>query len=105
MLARGTRLPGGLRRPLTPAPAQPRVTGLRTVMMWKSRPVIDWRPRDRCHAGQANVTEFVKRVLLGFRKLTLLVETRFDNAYLATDVPIPKLVGHKQWQTYLYENR
>ncbi|HSK70290.1 MAG TPA: methyltransferase domain-containing protein, partial [Pyrinomonadaceae bacterium] len=38
-----------------------------------------------------------------YRKLSLLIETRFDKSYLAPDVPISKIVSHQKWQKYLYE--
>jgi SAM-dependent methyltransferase len=48
------------------------------------------------------MNKLLKRLLLGCRKLPLLIESRFDKAFLATDVPMPKIVGHQKWQKYLY---
>jgi SAM-dependent methyltransferase len=45
------------------------------------------------------VNKFLK---LGF-KLILLIENKFDNRYLSSDVPMAKIGKHKQWQKYLYE--
>lgn len=40
----------------------------------------------------------------GCLKLFLIVANRFDKTYLATDVPISKIVSHLKWQKYLYES-
>lgn len=49
------------------------------------------------------MNKLLKMTLKTCRKATLLIEARFDNKYLATDVPTPKLVSHQKWQNYLYE--
>ncbi|MFA6980676.1 MAG: methyltransferase domain-containing protein [Ignavibacteriaceae bacterium] len=49
------------------------------------------------------MNKLIKEILLTFRKLSLLIETRFDKNYLATDVPMSSLVNHNRWQKYLYE--
>ncbi len=41
-------------------------------------------------------------VVEAYRKLNLLLESRFDNNYLAGDVPMSKSVSHQNWQQYLY---
>ena len=46
---------------------------------------------------------FVKKFLLACRKLSLLIETKFDNIYLAADAPLSKMVSHREWQKFLYE--
>jgi len=45
----------------------------------------------------------LKQILLNFRKLPLLIESRFDKGFLASDVPMSRLVSHQKWQKYLYE--
>lgn len=45
----------------------------------------------------------VKKVLKIFLKLYLIIENRFDKRFLATDVPISKMVSHLKWHNYLYE--
>jgi SAM-dependent methyltransferase len=45
----------------------------------------------------------LKQMLLGLRKLSLLVESRFDAIYLVPDVPTPRILAHEKWQKYLYE--
>ena len=47
--------------------------------------------------------KILEQMLLGCRKLPLLIESRFDKNYLAADVPMSKTVSHQQWQKYLYE--
>jgi len=49
------------------------------------------------------MNKLLKQVLLGFRKLPLLIESRFDKEFLAPDVPMSRIVSHQQWQKYLYE--
>lgn len=36
-------------------------------------------------------------------KLVLLIENKFDHLFLATDVPMAKIMSHQNWQSYLYE--
>ena len=48
------------------------------------------------------MNNLLKQVLLGLRKLTLCVESRFDREFLAPDVPLSKTVGHGQWKRFLY---
>jgi hypothetical protein len=38
-----------------------------------------------------------------YRRLTYLIESRFDRRYLAPDVPTPSRVAHGDWQRYLFE--
>jgi SAM-dependent methyltransferase len=47
--------------------------------------------------------KLLRKTLLGCRKLSLLIETRFDKDLLAPDVPMSKIVSHHNWQKYLYE--
>jgi SAM-dependent methyltransferase len=49
------------------------------------------------------MNKLVKGLLLACRKLPLLVETKFDKTFLAADVPMSRIVSHKQWQTYLHD--
>ena len=49
------------------------------------------------------MNKLLKQTLLGIRKLPLLIESRFDGKYLATDVPMSRMVSHQNWQKYLYE--
>lgn len=44
---------------------------------------------------------FKKILKVGF-KLLVLVESKFDKHFLATDVPMSKIVSHKKWEKYLY---
>lgn len=43
----------------------------------------------------------LRQILANFRKLLLLVESRFDTLYLAPDVPMARMVAHQEWQRYL----
>ena len=45
----------------------------------------------------------LKQTLKGFRKLSLLVESKFDDRLLASDVPMSKVVSHQNWQQHLYK--
>jgi SAM-dependent methyltransferase len=45
----------------------------------------------------------LKQILLNLRKLSLLIESRFDKEFLALDVPMSKIVSHQKWQKHLYE--
>ena len=45
----------------------------------------------------------VKKILLTFRKLPLLIETKFDKNFLDADAPMSGMVSHQKWQRYLYE--
>lgn len=47
--------------------------------------------------------QLLKPMLRGYRKLSLLIESRFDKGFLASDVPMSRLVSHQKWQKYLYE--
>lgn len=49
------------------------------------------------------MNKFLQETLMAIRKLPLLIESRFDKKYLASDVPMSKLVSHQKWQKYLYE--
>lgn len=49
------------------------------------------------------MNKLLKQILLGCRKLPLLIESKFDNQFLASDVPMSKIVSHQKWQKYLYE--
>lgn len=42
-------------------------------------------------------------MLRGYRKLSLLIESRFDKGFLASDVPMSRLISHQKWQQYLYQ--
>jgi SAM-dependent methyltransferase len=45
----------------------------------------------------------MKKILkMGFKVLTLL-ESKFDNYFLAPDVPMSGKIAHQKWQRYLYE--
>ena len=45
----------------------------------------------------------LKQILRGYRRLNLLIESRFDKQFLAKDVPMSKIVSHQKWQRHLYE--
>lgn len=45
----------------------------------------------------------LKQALRGYRRLNLMVESRFDKQFLAKDVPMSKIVSHQKWQNYLYQ--
>jgi SAM-dependent methyltransferase len=45
----------------------------------------------------------VQKILLAFRKLPLLIESRFDKNFLASDVPMSNIVSHEKWKQYLCE--
>ena len=47
--------------------------------------------------------KLLRPIVQAFRKLSLLIETRYDRYFLATDVPMSKIVSHQKWQSYLYE--
>jgi ubiquinone/menaquinone biosynthesis C-methylase UbiE len=49
------------------------------------------------------MNRLLKRMLLNVRKPLLLIESRFDKAFLAPDVPMSTIVSHQQWQKYLCE--
>lgn len=49
------------------------------------------------------MNQLLKHVLLNLRKLSLLIESRFDKFFLARDVPMSRLVSHQHWQEYLYK--
>jgi SAM-dependent methyltransferase len=49
------------------------------------------------------MNKLLKQILLNFRKLPLLIESRFDKEFLAPDVPMSRLVSHQKWAKYLYE--
>jgi SAM-dependent methyltransferase len=48
------------------------------------------------------MNKIVKKVLMGIRKLPLLIESRFDRIFLDRDVPVSKMVSHQKWQKHLY---
>ena len=43
----------------------------------------------------------LQKILLAGYKLPTWIESRFDNLFLAKDVPQPKMVSHQKWQRYL----
>jgi len=47
--------------------------------------------------------KLIRPIVQAFRNLSLLIETRYDSVFLATDVPMSKIVSHQKWQSYLYE--
>jgi SAM-dependent methyltransferase len=49
------------------------------------------------------MNQLLERMLLSLRKLTLSIESKFDRAFLAPDVPMSRIVSHQKWQKYLYE--
>ena len=49
------------------------------------------------------MNRLLKQILLNFRKLPLLIESRFDKEFLAPDVPMSRIVSHQKWQEHLYE--
>jgi SAM-dependent methyltransferase len=49
------------------------------------------------------MNKLVKEFLLACRKLSLLVEARFDRNFLAPDAPMSKIISHQKWQKHLYE--
>jgi SAM-dependent methyltransferase len=52
---------------------------------------------------QTLMNTLIKKALLACRKVSLLVENRFDGTYLASDVPLSNKVCHEKWKKYLYE--
>lgn len=49
------------------------------------------------------MNKLIRKALLVFRKLPLLLETRFDKEFLASDVPMSRIVSHQKYRRYLYE--
>jgi ubiquinone/menaquinone biosynthesis C-methylase UbiE len=49
------------------------------------------------------MNQLLERMLLNIRRLTLSIESQFDRAFLAPDVPMSRIVSHQKWQKYLYE--
>lgn len=49
------------------------------------------------------MNKLLKQILLNFRKLLLLIESRFDKEFLAPDIPMSRIVSHQKWQKHLYE--
>jgi ubiquinone/menaquinone biosynthesis C-methylase UbiE len=49
------------------------------------------------------MNKLLKKILIGIRKLPLLIESRFDGMFLSPDVPMTSMVSHQKWQKYLYE--
>jgi len=47
------------------------------------------------------INSTVSKLLLVVRNLTLMVENRFDDRFLAPDVPMSKNVSHSNWEDYL----
>ena len=45
----------------------------------------------------------VQKILLAFRKLPLLIESRFDKNFLASDVSMSNIVSHEKGKQYLCE--
>lgn len=45
----------------------------------------------------------LKNLLLGIRKIPLMLESIFDKNFLAPDVPLPSLASHQNWQRHLYQ--
>jgi len=49
------------------------------------------------------MNNLTNRILkFGFNTLTIL-ESKFDKLFLSSDVPVSKIVSHKNWQQYLFE--
>jgi SAM-dependent methyltransferase len=44
----------------------------------------------------------LKKILLNLRKISLTVESKFDSAYLAADVPMSRIASHQNYKKYLY---
>jgi len=44
---------------------------------------------------------FIKMLMLSARKTALLIENKFDNRFLAPDVPMSSTVAHSKWEDYL----
>jgi len=49
------------------------------------------------------MNQFIKNLLKPFHKLVLSIESLNDEGYLASDVPLSKMVSHQNWRNYLYE--
>lgn len=47
--------------------------------------------------------KLLKLALLGLRKLSSLMESRFDQDFLMPDVPMSTTVSHQHWRKYLYQ--
>jgi hypothetical protein len=45
---------------------------------------------------------FKKFLTMGYQGL-IMIESKFDKHFLASDVPMSKKVSHQKWQKYLYE--
>lgn len=49
------------------------------------------------------MTFLVNKVWAWLRKIFLLIESRSDKYSIPPDVPVPKLVSHQTWRSYLYD--
>ncbi len=49
------------------------------------------------------MNKLLQNILIGLRKIVLLIESKADSKFLAPDVPMSKRVSHQQWDKYLYE--
>jgi len=49
------------------------------------------------------MNRLLKSILINLRKLSLLIESRFDKTFLVPDAPMSRIVSHDKWQKYLYE--
>ena len=47
--------------------------------------------------------KMLEKTLMAITKLLLSIESKFDNKFLAPDVPTPQIVSHLKWQKYLCE--
>ncbi len=47
------------------------------------------------------MNKVVEKLLSTYRKLSLLIDAKFDRDFLAPDVPMPKNISHQKWQSYL----
>jgi len=49
------------------------------------------------------MNKLLKKILLGCCKLSLRIESKFDEQFLMPDVPMSVIVSHQKWQKHLYE--
>jgi SAM-dependent methyltransferase len=45
----------------------------------------------------------LRRILVGLRKLSLLIDSMSDKEFLAPDVPMSRVISHQNWRKHLYE--
>ncbi|SMP50632.1 Methyltransferase domain-containing protein [Desulfonatronum zhilinae] len=48
------------------------------------------------------MNSLLTKIFRACRKLSVKIESRFDQEYLSPDLPMSKLVAHQKWQKFLY---